>query len=155
MNFLFLPCYNQCIMNNDTPLFSPLAKQVVIMILLFCSSASALHADSGYARADNNKSSKRIEVYALSQSYWDTQYGDTLSKITHYLLPNNPTKRGALKQDILHLNPTAFINGDPAKLLSGKRLWLPGYVKQADSTADPTRTTVETYSWGNIKRPKN
>ncbi len=127
-----------------------MAKQVAIVTLLFCCSSYALHAEP-----DNNKSSKRIEVYALSQSYWDTQYGDTLGKITHYLLPNNPAKRETLMQDILRLNPTAFINGDPAKLLSGKRLWLPGYIKQADSIADPTRTTVETYSWGNIKRAKD
>ena len=99
--------------------------------------------------------SKRIEVYALSQNYWDTQYGDTLSKITYQLLPNNPAKRKTLTQDILQLNPNAFSNGDPARLLAGKRLWLPGYAKQPDSMVDPAKTTVEIYSWGNIKRPKN
>ena len=99
--------------------------------------------------------SKRIEVYSLSQNYWDTQYGDTLGDISHHLLPNNPSKRETLRQDILHLNPQAFINGDPARLLADKRLWLPGYMKQADSKADPRTTTVERYSWGNIKRAKN
>jgi len=69
-------------------------------------------------------------------------------------LPNNPTKRATLEQDIVHLNPQAFINGKPEKLIAGKRLWLPGYMKQADSKADPRTTTVEKFSWGNIKRQR-
>ncbi len=101
------------------------------------------------------KKSKRIEVYSLSQNYWDVRYGDTLSSIAHHLLPNNPAKREALQQDILLLNSKAFIAGQPEKLLAGKRLWLPGYMKQADSEVDPATTSVETYSWGNIKRLKN
>ena len=104
------------------------------------------------AYAENQ--SKRIEVYSLSQNYWDTRSGDTLGEIARHLLPNNPTKRATLEQDILHLNPQAFINGDPARLLAGKRLWLPGYMKQADSKADPRTTTVEKFSWGNIKRQR-
>jgi Tfp pilus assembly protein FimV len=113
---------------------------------------------SAVSAYDNNSSavteSKRIEVYSLSQNYWDVQYGDTLGSIAHHLLPNNPLKREALQQDILHLNPQAFINGQPEKLLAGKRLWLPGYMKQADSKTNPSTMDVETYSWGNIKRPK-
>ena len=98
--------------------------------------------------------SKRIEVYSLSQSYWDVRYGDTLGTIIHHLLPNNPALHGSLQQDILQLNLDAFINGNPEKLLAGKRLRLPGYIKQADTRANPATTVVETYSWGNIKRPK-
>ena len=100
-------------------------------------------------------SSKRIEVYTLSQNYWDTQYGDTLGDIVHHLLPNNPSKREALMWDILNLNPDAFIENDPARLLAGKRLQLPGYMKQADTEANPQTTIVERYSWGNIKRPRD
>ena len=102
----------------------------------------------------NQTNSKRIEVYSLSQNYWDTQYGDTLGEIALHLLPNNPTKHKALKQDIIQLNPHAFINGKPDKLLANKRLWLPGYMQQADSKMNPATTTVETYSWGNIKRQR-
>lgn len=119
-------------------------------IFILCACPPTLSADT---YNNNNSESKRIEVYSLSQNYWDTQLGDTLSDIVHHLLPNNPSKRAALQQDILQLNPNAFIGGDPEKLLAGKRLWLPGYMKQADSIADPATTTVETYSWGNIKRP--
>jgi len=98
--------------------------------------------------------SKRIEVYSLSQNYWDTQYGDTLGKIARHLLPHNLAKHETLKQDIVHLNPHAFIGGNPEKMLANKRLRLPGYMKQADSKVNPATTTVETYSWGNIKRTR-
>jgi len=124
--------------------FNLLAK-VFAAIILSASISSIAHAE---------QQSKRIEVYSLSQNYWDTRYGDTLGEITHHLLPNNPIKRAALKQDILHLNPRAFINGDPEQLLADKRLWLPGYMKQADSKVNPRTTTVEKFSWGNIKRQR-
>ena len=113
----------------------------------------ALAAITAPLQADQ-MASKRIEVYALSQSYWDTQSGDTLGGIVQHLLPNNPSKRDALIWDILSLNPGAFIDNDPARLLAGKRLQLPGYMKQADTKADPDTTIVERYSWGNIKRPR-
>ncbi len=108
-----------------------------------------------YADSDKNISSKRIEVYALMQNSWEVQAGDTLSGITQQLLPNNPSKREPLQQDILQLNPAAFIDGDPSRLIAGKRLGLPTYMKKADSMINPVTMTVETYSWGNIKRKKN
>jgi Tfp pilus assembly protein FimV len=117
--------------------------------------AFALTATTTASAGDADSASKRIEVYSLSQNYWDTQYGDTLGDIVHHLLPNNPSKREALMWDILGLNPDAFIDNDPARLLAGKRLQLPGYMKQADTKADPQTTIVERYSWGNIKRPRN
>ena len=109
---------------------------------------------AGGTVAEQQKS-RRIEVYSLSQNYWDTQYGDTLDEIVTQLLPNNTSKREALKQDIVRLNPDAFIKNNPAQLLANKRLWMPGYMKQADSKVDPATTIVESYSWGNIKRPKD
>jgi Tfp pilus assembly protein FimV len=98
--------------------------------------------------------SKRVEVYSLSQNYWDTQSGDTLGNIVLHLLPNNPSKYARLKQDIVLLNPHAFIGGNPERLLADKRLWLPVYMKQADTKSNPATTTVEQFSWGNIKRPR-
>ena len=134
---------------------SHVPKPPLSAVILICSSYFLLYADFLYAETlTNSAESKRIEVYSLSQNYWDTQPGDTLGEITHHLLPHNPSKRASLQQDIIHLNPTAFIADDPEKLLTGKRLRLPGYMKQADTKADPATTTVETYSWGNIKRPK-
>ena len=114
-------------------------------------SATQTHDNSTATQATE---SKRIEVYSLSQNYWDTQSGDTLSKIVLHLLPNNPSKHAILKQDIVLLNPHAFIGANPERLLAGKRLWLPVYMKQADTKTNPATTTVEQFSWGNIKRPR-
>ena len=120
------------------------------MIALFLSGFFvSSHANN---TAAEQQESRRIEVYSLSQNYWDTQYGDTLGEIVIQLLPNNPSRHEALKQDIVELNPGAFINSNPAQLLANKRLWMPGYMKQADSKVNSTTTTVESYSWGNIKR---
>lgn len=123
-----------------------------MITLVFCGALIASH--TGYATGEQ-QTSKRIEVYALSQNYWDIQPGDTLGRIVQHLLPNNPTKHAALKKDIVLLNPQAFINGNPELLLAGKRLHLPGYMKQADSIANPAKTQVESFSWGNIKRDRN
>lgn len=120
--------------------------------LVICCSLVASHAI--YTTAEQ-QTSKRIEVYALSQNHWNIQPGDTLGSIVQHLLPNNPAKHAALKKDIVHLNPQAFINGNPELLLAGKRLHLPGYMKQADSIVNPAKTQVESFSWGNIKRARH
>ena len=142
-------------MSGSTSLLIKYNRLKIVSLFLIFIAPAALYAGNYDNSADASPTaSKRIEVYALSQNYWDTQYGDTLGGIALHLLPNNPDKREALQQDILHLNPNAFIGGDPAQLLADKRLWLPGYMKQADSTVDPATTVVERYSWGNIKRPR-
>ena len=146
-----MPCYNQMMAHYSNNVFFHHSKQLVLTILLFCcSGAFALYADS-----DQNNASKRIEVYALTQNFWDVHINDTLSGIAFQLLPNNPSKQQALQQDILQLNPTAFINGDASRLIAGRRLWLPTYMKQADSKVNPKTTTIESYSWGNIKTQKD
>ena len=122
----------------------------MLLSTLVASPAIAHDSNSG----NEPTRSKRIEVYSLSQNYWDTQTGDTLGKIVIHLLPNNPSKHEALKQDIIRLNPQAFIDNDASRLLAGKRLWLPGYMKQADSRIDPATTSIESFSWGNIKRDR-
>lgn len=132
--------------HTSIPVFIKAA--IITATLLLCVVNFAVFAESGQATA------KRVEVYSLSQNYWDTQYGDSLSKISIHLLPNNPSKRDALERDIVRLNPDAFINGNPELLLANKRLWMPGYMKQADSKANPNTTIVESYDWGNIKRSR-
>ena len=97
--------------------------------------------------------STRINVYTLAENYYDTQTGDTLSGITQQLLPNNPSLQKMLVDDILQLNPDAFINNNPATLRANKRLSLPVYMPQADSQPDSEKVSVESFSWGNIKRP--
>lgn len=123
----------------------------LVALVIYCSLAAP---HTGYA-AEGQQTSTRIEVYSLNQNYWDIQPGDTLGKIVHHLLPHNPSKHSALKKDIVHLNPQAFVNGNAELLLAGKRLHLPGYMQQADSLVDPATTKVESYSWGNIKRQKS
>lgn len=98
--------------------------------------------------------SKRVEVYSLSQVYWDIQAGETLSEIVAQLLPNNPAMHQKLMNDIISQNPGAFQDNDPSYILANTRLWLPNHLAQTDSKADPKHTQVESFSWGNIKRPK-
>ena len=141
-------------MSGEKPIVTKIQIKTFVLFLLCFVHANTFADSYDNSATDRQTGSKRIEVYSLSQNYWDTQYGDTLGGITHHLLPYNPYKREALQQDILHLNPQAFINGNPEQLLANKRLWLPGHMKQADSKADPATTTVERYSWGNIKRKR-
>jgi len=149
-SFLKKPCYTLYMLNlkSHTYLLKAFKLGIKVVSLSLCSAYIASYADTGQT------SSTRIEVYSLSQNYWDTQSGDTLGGIVLHLLPNNPSKHAALKQDIVHLNPHAFINGNPEQLLANKRLWLPGYMKQTDSKVNSANTTVESYSWGNIKRQR-
>jgi Tfp pilus assembly protein FimV len=98
--------------------------------------------------------SRRIEVYPLSQNYWDTKAGDTLGEIVDTLLPENRYLQEKLMRDIVSLNPGVFPNGDPHYMLANKRLWLPNAVKAPDTTSDPDDYTIETYQWGSIKTRK-
>jgi Tfp pilus assembly protein FimV len=96
--------------------------------------------------------SKRIEVYPLSQSYWDVKRGDTLGEIVDTLIPQNPYLQQKLMRDILSLNPAVFPEGNPHRMLADRRLWLPNTVKQPQDTAKSSDTLIETYQWGSIKR---
>ena len=96
--------------------------------------------------------STRIEVYPLSQHYWDTQPGETLSQISAQLLPNNPGMQHKLMNDIINQNPGAFQDNDADYMLANTRLWLPNHLAQTDSKVNPERTRVESFSWGNVKR---
>lgn len=98
--------------------------------------------------------SKRIEVYSLSQNYWDTQSGETLGEIAVQLLPHNFNLQQKLMNDIVNQNPDAFLNNNHNNMLANTRLWLPNNLSRIDKQADSERVEVESYSWGNIKRPK-
>ena len=98
--------------------------------------------------------SQRIEVYPVTQQYWDVSSGDTLSMIAEELLPNNPGMQMRLMNDLLRLNPQAFINNNKDLVIAGTRLWLSGKMTQRDSKVDKKSYNVKTFSWGNIKTPK-
>ena len=95
--------------------------------------------------------SRRIEVYPLSQNYWDIKAGDTLGEIVKTLLPGNPYLQDKLMRDILSLNPDVFPGGNPNYMLANKRLWLPNAVKQPNDSINSSVYTVESFQWGSIK----
>ena len=107
-------------------------------------------ADSESSRSQ----SKRIEVYSLSQNYWDTKSGETLGEIVQHLLPYNKVMQQRLMQDIIELNPNAFLNNSPDRMQANKRLWLPNTMTKADTRVDHKNFSVQSFAWGNIKRPK-
>ena len=112
-----------------------------VAILLLCS--QPLWADS-----------TRIEVYPLSQNYRDVNSGDTLGEIVAELLPDTPDLRPKLMQEIIERNPDAFIGGDPNLMRAHVRLWLPNNLERPANAAGSSVGTVEHYSWGSIRRPK-
>ena len=92
--------------------------------------------------------SMRIEVYPLSQSYWDVKQGETLGEIVNTLIPHNRHLQGKLMREIVSLNP----DGNPHLMLADRRLWLPNAVKDPGITVDAGGYSVESFQWGSIKR---
>lgn len=97
--------------------------------------------------------SRRIEVYSISQQYHDVQPGETLGEIAAGLLPGNPRLQQKLMQEIIVMNPRAFINGNPDRLIAGRRLWLPNSTPGMQEDRAQTGR-VESYQWGSIRRPE-
>jgi len=119
---------------------NPLIRYSLLLSLISCSHAWA--------------ESQRIEVYPLTQQYWDVTAGDTLSGIAAKLLPNNPGMQLRLMDDLVRLNQKAFINNDKNLIIAGTKLWLPGKMTKADSKVDKKLYDVKSFSWGNIKTPR-
>jgi hypothetical protein len=113
-------------------------RYLVLTLLIACSPAWA--------------DSRRIEVYPLSQNYWDVQQGDTLGEIVNALMPRNRHLQQKLMRDILSLNPDVFPDGNPHLMLANRRLWLPNAVKRPDAAAGSGGDNIETYQWGSIRR---
>ena len=98
--------------------------------------------------------SRRIEVYPLGQQYWDTKKGETLGEIVKRLLPNNPRMHSSLIKDIVALNPDVFHKKDANQMKANIRIWLPSHITRPDTVVNKSQTRVESFVWGNIKRPK-
>ncbi len=96
--------------------------------------------------------STRIEVYPLSQNYWDIKTGDTLGEIVNTLIPGNLYLQKKLMPDIVSTNPHVFPDGNPHYMLANKRLWLPNAVKPQDDSINTSGHIIETYQWGSIKK---
>jgi len=99
---------------------------------------------------DNSPSSgsKRIQVYSVSQNFWDVKSGETLSGITKQVLPDNPEMRASLSQQIIDLNPVAFISGDANRLIANIRLWLPNGVPVTPEKYKEGNYEIRSFSWG-------
>lgn len=97
--------------------------------------------------------SKRVPVYEKGQQHWDVKSGQTLSQICQQLDNVNQSSRLACQNIMLENNPDAFISQDPNKLISGKRLWLPGSYQPA-SKQDNQNYQIKKFNWGSIKTPK-
>jgi len=120
--------------------------------LLFCALLStqagllnSLHAGS---------ESKRIEVYRISQSFWDVKPGDTLGEIVQQLLPDNPAMHKRMIQEIMQLNPDAFSNSSPSSLKAHVKLWLPNNAPMIKKQIDKNTHHVQSFSWGQVITPK-
>ncbi len=120
-------------------------KKQLCVVLLLLTSSLALTATAG---------STRVEVYPLSQTYIDTREGDTLSELVADLLPHNPELQRLLMRDILLRNPHAFPGSSIDTMLANERLWLPNAMQQSDSKPNDKDVEVESFSWGNVKRPR-
>ena len=98
--------------------------------------------------------SKRIEVYSISQSFWDVTPGETLGDIVKQLLPDNPAMRKKLLNQIVELNPDAFSKSNPDNLKANVRLWLPNNAPAMQQVKDKNKYEVKSFSWGQVYKAK-
>jgi|GEM_PF-1385747 len=120
----------------------------VCLLLLTLSSATCASTDASNSGPAGE--AKRIEVYPLSQNFYDVEAGETLQQIVLQLLPNRPAQRTQLMQDIVRLNPTAFIKQKPNRLKAGVRLWLPNNPPHYAPQMETRAVRIESFSWGQV-----
>jgi len=110
---------------------------------------------SGFLFANSFASqSKRVEVYSISQNFWDVTPGETLGDIVKQLLPDNPGLREKLLYQIVELNPDAFSQSNPDNLKANVRLWLPNNAPAMRQVKDKKLFNVKSYSWGQVYTPR-
>jgi len=125
---------------------------ILFKSLLFLSSYYSVDLFANENMAYND--SKRIEVYSVSQNFWDVRPGETLGEIVIKLLPHNAEKRESLSLKILSLNPDAFSHADPDKLRANIRLWLPSSTLGIEHKTHNSQYEVKSFSWGQVYRTK-
>ncbi len=97
---------------------------------------------------------KRIEIYAISQNFWDVKQGESLSEIVLQLVADNTLKREKLFNEILKINPQAFLQNNPDKLKSNVRLWLPNGATINNKPDASNQYEIRSFEWGQIYRAK-
>lgn len=127
-----------------------LTLNAVCLLLLALSSANNAHAD--VSSSGSTGEAKPIEVYPLSQNFYDVAAGDTLQQIVLQLLPNRPDQREHLMQAIVKLNPTAFVKHNPSRLKAHVRLWLPNSPPHSVPQLETRNLQIESFSWGQVIR---
>lgn len=127
-----------------------LVPTTVCLMLL----SSATFASNNANSAGSTGEAKRIEVYPLSQNFHDVASGETLQQIVLQLLPNRPAQRARLMQDIVQLNPSAFVKQNPNRLKAGVRLWLPNNPPRPAPQLQTSNRHIESFSWGQVIRHK-
>ncbi|HED34256.1 MAG TPA: hypothetical protein ENJ08_08605 [Gammaproteobacteria bacterium] len=128
-------------------------KQQRIVTALMLS--ATLCAGMGASMETRAGTSKRIEVYAISQNFWDVAPGETLGDIVKQLLPDNPQQRKILLKEIVQLNPDAFSQSNPDNLKANIRLWLPNNAPIRGPLMDKNRYDTQSFSWGQVHRGKH
>lgn len=79
------------------------------------------------------------EIYNADIRYLHVQKGQTLHNIVRRLYPERVKEWPKLTQDIIKLNPEAFVDNDPAKMKAGSRLKLPKRVVVRSMPAQPVK----------------
>jgi len=87
----------------------------------------------------NPSISVATEAYNADIRYLHVQKGQTLHNIVSRLYPERVKEWPKLKQDIVKLNPHAFIDSDPTRMKAGVRLELPKRVVVRSTPAQPVK----------------
>jgi hypothetical protein len=98
--------------------------KLLILIFIFSLAPSASYA---------------AEAYNADIRYLHVQKGQTLHNIVRRLYPNRVKEWPKLTQDIVKLNPHAFIDNDPTKMKAGVRLTLPKKVVVRSTPLQPVK----------------
>jgi len=133
-------------------LYAAALRQLIpsLACLLLLTLSGATFASTDANNPGSTGEAKRIEVYPLSQNFHDVASGETLQQIVLQLLPNRPAQRTRLMQDIVQLNPSAFVQQNPNRLRAGVRLWLPNNPPRPAPQQQTRNRHIESFSWGQL-----
>ncbi len=79
---------------------------------------------------------------SIEQGYWIVRPGDGLRAIARRFFPGDRARANALRDELIRLNPQAFLRGDPNAVIVGARIALPpelGAAAAPSRAAEPSR----------------
>src|SRR5512135_3008831 len=77
----------------------------------------------------------RKAAEARARGYWMVERGEHLRLIAQQFFHGERKRQARLRAWLVEHNPSAFVHGDPDRLIPGSRLELPTYVAQAAKAA--------------------